>query len=474
MRVMPASFQRRMWLRSSTSLGRRCSHVRTVRSSIGAVLVRSSPRTRTASAPWTSAADPSRRRGSAAISSTAPTRRSSRLGHAAEEAVGPDERAQRVVGLQRGARRADADGAAAAQQARRGVERQLSEEGGRRLRPGRPVPPAPRRRARPPGGARPLPSARRRSAAVPPPRRPPPAGSPMAGAHHRLRRQQPGPDPGRAHPLRRVHELEPEAAAVAEEHLVDVAVEAPLHAAQLAVARRERRRAAEAAVRAHRRRRLQVPLARVAARERLVVEHAGGAHLDEVAAELALERAALGAPEVHLVAQAEHAEVAAAGVVVVEARAAVAGDAAVELVRDERSQVLVLEGPLAAAVAPVAVPRHHRHVLQVALAALVADRAVVRVAEHHELDHLGAEADRLRVEDVHPACPPAPRSCRPWRSRSSRCPRGRSSRGARRTGGRRRWTPARGASRRTAGRSRARGRRRACCGPLRPGTRRRR
>ena len=225
---------------------------------------------------------------------------------------------------------------------------------------------------------------------------------PGAGARHRLRREQPGPDPGRAHPLRRVHELEPEAAAVAEEHLVDVAVEAPLHAAQLAVARRERRRAAEAAVRAHRRRRLQVPLARVAARERLVVEHAGGADLDEVAAELALQGAALGAPEVDLVAQAEHAEVAAAGVVVVETRAAVAGDAAVELVGDERAEVLVLEGPLAAAVAAVAVPRHHRHVLEVALAALVADRAVVRVAEHHELDHLGAEADGLLVEDVHP------------------------------------------------------------------------
>ncbi len=204
-----------------------------------------------------------------------------------------------------------------------------------------------------------------------------------------------------AHALRRVDELEAEPAAVAEEHLVDVPVEAALHAAQLAVARRERRRAAQAAVRAHRRRRLQVPLARVPARERLVVEHAGRAHLDEVAAELALQRAALGAPEVHLVAQAERAEVPASGVVVVEARAAVAGDAAVQLVGDERSQVLVLERPLAAAVAPVAVPAHHGHVLQVALAALVADGAVVRVAEHHELDHLGAEADGLGVEDVH-------------------------------------------------------------------------
>ena len=250
---------------------------------------------------------------------------------------------------------------------------------------------APRRpRLAAPARTRSAPGAASAGASASPPSRPPPPG-PAAARRH----------PRRPHPLRRVDELEAEAAAVAEEHLVDVAVEAPLHAAQLAVARRQRRRAAEAAVRAHRRRRLQVPLARVPARERLVVEHAGGADLDEVAAELALERAALGAAEVHLVAQAEHAEVAAAGVVVVEARAAVAGDAAVELVGDERPEVLVLEGPLASAVAPVAVPGHHRHVLEVALAALVADRAVVRVAEHHELDHLGAEADRLGVEDVH-------------------------------------------------------------------------
>jgi hypothetical protein len=134
-------------------------------------------------------------------------------------------------------------------------------------------------------------------------------------------------------------------------------------------------------------------------REGLVVEDPGGADLDEVAAELALERAVLLAAEVHLVAQAEDAEVVAAGVVVVQARAAVAGDAAVELVGDEGAEVLVAEGPLQAAVAPVRVPGHHRHVLQVTLAALVADGAVVRMAHHHELDHAGAEPDRLLVVD---------------------------------------------------------------------------
>ena len=62
-------------------------------------------------------------------------------------------------------------------------------------------------------------------------------------------------------------------------------------------------------------------------------------------------------------------------------------------------EVLVAEGALEAGVAPVAVPGHHRHVLQVALAALVADRAVVGVAHHQQLDHLGAEAHGLGVVD---------------------------------------------------------------------------
>ncbi len=208
--------------------------------------------------------------------------------------------------------------------------------------------------------------------------------------------------PRRPYPLRRIHVLVAVSPAVAEEHLVDGAAEPALYAAQLAVPRRGRRAATEAAVRAHGRRRLQVPLARVPCREGLVVEDAGRADLDQVATELALESAALGAPEVDPVAQPEDAEVAASRVVVVEARAAVAGDATVELVGHERAEVLVLEGAFEAPVPAVAVTGHHRHVLEVAFAALVADRAVVRVAEHHQLDHLGAEADRLLVLDVDP------------------------------------------------------------------------
>ncbi len=278
------------------------------------------------------------------------------VGHSAEEVVGPHESAQSVVGLQGRPRRAYADRVAAAQQSSRRVEGEIR---GRCARSG-------------------------------------------TARYLCLGREQPRRRPRRPHPRLGVDELETEPAAVAEEHPVDVAVEAREHAAHLAVARRRVGVAAEATVGAHRRCALQIPFARVPVRERLVVEHARGADLDEVAAELTLERTALVASEVDLVTQAEHAEVATAGIVVVEARAPVAGDAAVELMGHEGSQILVLEGPLAAPVAPVAVAGHHRHVLQVALAALVAHRAVVGVAEHHELDHLGAEAHGLRVVDVDP------------------------------------------------------------------------
>ncbi len=52
------------------------------------------------------------------------------VGEAEVEVGRADQRAERVVGLERGARRAEADGAAAAQQARRGVQRQLAVQDG--------------------------------------------------------------------------------------------------------------------------------------------------------------------------------------------------------------------------------------------------------------------------------------------------------------------------------------------------------
>jgi hypothetical protein len=68
--------------------------------------------------------------------------------------------------------------------------------------------------------------------------------------------------------------------------------------------------------------------------KRLVREHAGGADLNEVAAELAFEHTVLMSAEVHVVVRREYVQIPAAGNAAIEADAAVAGDAAVHLMID--------------------------------------------------------------------------------------------------------------------------------------------
>lgn len=134
----------------------------------------------------------------------------------------------------------------------------------------------------------------------------------------------------------------------------------------------------------------------------LVGEHAGGADLGEVAGELAFQHAVLDPSEVDVVVGAVDAEVGAAGVVLVVAHAAVAGDAAVHLMGDERAEFLVLVGALGEAVPALVVAGHHRHVLQVAVTAFLAHRAVVRVVGHQPFDDAGAELLGLFVFDGDP------------------------------------------------------------------------
>src|SRR6185369_8543235 len=203
----------------------------------------------------------------------------------------------------------------------------------------------------------------------------------------------------RTHARGTVHELVAEAAPVAQEVAVDLVMVAVADATELAVTLAGDRVAADGAVHAYRRRRLQIPLARVVPLECLVVEDAGRADLDEVSRELVLERAVGVAAEVYVVVAAEDVEVAPTGVVAIKAHAAIALDAAVHLVVDERAEVLVAVGALGEPVATIVVPGHDRHVLQVALAALVADRTVVRVIRHQPLDDAGAELVRFPVVD---------------------------------------------------------------------------
>src|SRR5690606_10945299 len=131
---------------------------------------------------------------------------------------------------------------------------------------------------------------------------------------------------------------------------------------------------------------LHVPLAVVTFGVGFVGEYAGRADFGEIAGKFAFERAAFGATEVNVVVCTINAEVFATGVILVITHAAIAGDAAVHLVVDERAEVLVLVRALGEAIAACVVTGHHGHVLQVAVAAFFADRAIVRVVGHQPFD----------------------------------------------------------------------------------------
>ena len=94
-----------------------------------------------------------------------------------------------------------------------------------------------------------------------------------------------------------------------------------------------------------------------------------------------------------------NAQIGAVGIIFIVAHAAVAGDAAVHFVRNKRPQILVAVGTLGKTIAAEAMAGHHRHILQVAVAALFADRAVVRVVGHQPLHHAFAELLRFAVVD---------------------------------------------------------------------------
>ncbi len=190
--------------------------------------------------------------------------------------------------------------------------------------------------------------------------------------------------------------------AVAEEVLVDRAVVTVFDAAQFTVAFTRADVAAAGTAVADAWRELHVPLAVVALGVGLVREHTGRADLGEVAGELAFQRAVFNATEVHVVMGAVDAQVGAACVVFIKAHTAITGDAAVHLVRDERPQLLILMGTLGEAITALVVAGHHRHVLQVAVTAFLADRAVMRVVGHQPFDDTGPEGLGLIVFDGNP------------------------------------------------------------------------
>ncbi len=189
-------------------------------------------------------------------------------------------------------------------------------------------------------------------------------------------------------------------AAVTEEVAVNLTVVAVFDAANLAVAFPGADVATDRALVADAGGILQVPLSGVVIGMTLVGEHPSGADFGEVAGERAFQCAFGVSSEVDVVPGTKGAQIGATGVVIVKAHAPVAGNAAVHFVGDERPQVLVAASALVEPVAAAVMAGHYRHVLQVAMAALLAHRAVVGVIDHQPLHHTGPESPGFLVIDI--------------------------------------------------------------------------
>jgi hypothetical protein len=131
----------------------------------------------------------------------------------------------------------------------------------------------------------------------------------------------------------------------------------------------------------------------------LIGEHAGGADFHQVAAEFVLQNAIFVTAEEDRVARRETRSDRAARVVAIVAHAAVTLDAPVHLMIHQRTQVLIAKRALVEFVTAIVVTRHHRHILQVTLAALIAHRAVMRMIQHEPFDNAGAERGRFGIVD---------------------------------------------------------------------------
>ena len=199
-----------------------------------------------------------------------------------------------------------------------------------------------------------------------------------------------------------VDRLVGEAALVAQPAVVDLGVVAREHAHDAVVADGELDVALRGAERAQRAGALDVPRARaeaVGARG----ERADGAQLDDVAAERRDVRVAVERADERVRAALEQDQLVVLGDLLREAHAAVAEDAALAVDRHQRRELeRLLEVALGLDEARGAGAPAVGDVLQRALAALVADRAVERVVDEQELDDraLGVvHAGGLGVDD---------------------------------------------------------------------------
>ena len=120
---------------------------------------------------------------------------------------------------------------------------------------------------------------------------------------------------------------------------------------------------------------------------RLGGQRADRAEIDDVALQLGGQRAFEVAGDLHVLAAADGAELRNAGDFGDEADAARALDAAVHRRLDQDAEVFVLDGALVFGEARRVGAVAHRLVLQIAFAALVADRTIERMVDQQKLEH---------------------------------------------------------------------------------------
>ena len=129
--------------------------------------------------------------------------------------------------------------------------------------------------------------------------------------------------------------------------------------------------------------------------EHLVGQRADRADVDDVAGQLGGQRLAIEGTDLQVLTAVHATQLVGTGNVGSEADAAGALDAAGHLGGDQRTHVLVRHHALALVEAADRTAIAQRHVLQLALAALIADRAVQRVVDEQELHHRALELQCL-------------------------------------------------------------------------------
>ena len=213
-------------------------------------------------------------------------------------------------------------------------------------------------------------------------------------------------------PIRRRDHLVAEAALVAQPPVVDVEVVATQHPLDPLVADREQDVALGRAQGADRAGVLDVPRAGAEA-VRLGGQRPDGAQLDDVAVEGCDVGAVVERPHEGAVAALEQLELLVLGHLLAEPDAPIAEDAALTVDLDQgRERKRLLEVALGVGEAALSRAPAHRDVLERALAALVAHRAIERVVDEQELDnrllsHLHAIGPRVHhhpVADRRRAC----------------------------------------------------------------------